>query len=333
MTNGLLNYTKHRNNDHSNCQRFIWYGKCGDGDAHFVPTRQYWSELMPPAHARGAGKLAALLVDAFTLGPYMHKMLWATILYVRTCGAESVFHSNAIRRPKHGNWTQQGYELGLDVTVLIQNEQRDHKVLTSGRVVREKWHPEGVLQASQHRDRTQLWVLDAMEVCFPAEHVAGWATRQRVKHAARHARRTLFVQKFELIKNKVLAKQLTPAQAGYEPPASIMEPWPQNRGKLLMLADTACAYAPLKPMEFRQMQPPWPFQPVPSCAPAAVDLRCLAGAAPADASAMPASGASAEASAWRSEQDERPARRRRLDHDAGSDEDPEEGAASLVMHV
>jgi hypothetical protein len=122
-------------------------------------------------------------------GRYMNHMIHATALHVRTSENESFFHSVVLWLPMWAAFSPAGYTHGVRCCALTYNEQHRYKILTTGRVEKQKYHPNGMLRRTQRRSRTNEWRLKAKERCFPAERVSRRVAKKRKKLAARRARR------------------------------------------------------------------------------------------------------------------------------------------------
>ena len=196
---GMLNYTEHRRRKHGKCKQHMWYSSClacadpddpdADVDEDYVPEEAYWNDLKPPAYPAGVEELTALLVDAFTLGKYMHQAFFDTAFYMRTSLNESFFHLMALWVFKWAGWSNAGYLLGAQCCYLTHNEQCESKQLTTGRIEKTTRNPEGILRAQERRSVTMEWRLQAIERLFPNGEVAAWIARARQRLQTRRERR------------------------------------------------------------------------------------------------------------------------------------------------
>ena len=200
ITNSMLNFGNHMSNDHSNCKAHCWYSRCSDED--YIPREDFWTVCTGIGHPRNVPKLATLLMKAWTLGKYMHSLFYATALHCRTSACESFFHAVDVWLPMWAGFSQKGYELGVNCCFLTHNEQRRTKRLTTGSIVKEKSHPDGILRTSQRRSRTLAWRLTCQERVHAkfSAHIEPWLRTQRAKLEAKDKRRIEFVRKFEAAK-------------------------------------------------------------------------------------------------------------------------------------
>ena len=123
VINALLNYNSHWSNDHSKCNQFMWYSRCGVGctapnpeDARlgrymFIPDKCYICED-PSVKARRHDPLLDELIPlffkfyvyAFTLSIYNEGLIYKIIDNTRTSICESFNHHDRQQRQKVNNY-------------------------------------------------------------------------------------------------------------------------------------------------------------------------------------------------------------------------------------
>ena len=182
ITKAMLNFSKHKSGDHSECNRHVWYTRCSSDS--FIPTHDPWS-----VHDKPCMAMCGLMMDSWTLGKYMHSMFWATALHLRTSSCESLFHLLDVWLPMWANFSPRGYTNGARCAALTFNEQHRSKLMTSGRVEKTKTHPDGILRRTQRRARRMEWRLQLLETLFAPKHVRGWVKRERARMVAAQERR------------------------------------------------------------------------------------------------------------------------------------------------
>ena len=200
ITHAMLNFGAHMCGDHANCKAHCWYAQCDATD--YTPSVDPWTMCTGVGHPHGVPAIAALLAKAWTLGKYMYSLFYATALHCRTSTCESFFHAVDIHVPMWAGFSEQGYALGVACCHLTHNEQRRHKHLTTGKIVKTKWHPEGILSSTQHRPKVMLWRLDCQATVHSnfTDHISAWLRNQRTKASKSEQRRIAFVQRFEAAK-------------------------------------------------------------------------------------------------------------------------------------
>ena len=200
ITHAMLNFGAHMCGDHANCKAHCWYAQCDATD--YTPSVDPWTMCTGVGHPHGVPAIATLLTKAWTIGKYMHSLFYATALHCRTSACESFFHAVDIHVPMWAGFSPQGYALGVACCHLTHNEQRRRKHLTTGKIVKTKWHPEGILSSTQHRPKVMLWRLDCQATVHNnfTDHISAWLRNQRMQADKSEQRRIAFVRQFEAAK-------------------------------------------------------------------------------------------------------------------------------------
>ena len=122
VTDGLLACKEHFNNKHENCGKFLPYCRCGHGEAYEQDEKSWWSELAPSTgNPEGVQDLCGVILDAWTLGPWMTDCINTTILYVRSSAAESFFSTQSRWLYKSLHFTPWAYRMGSQCLALSWN--------------------------------------------------------------------------------------------------------------------------------------------------------------------------------------------------------------------
>ena len=105
VVTGMLNFSQHYNDKHSECERFVWYGKCSAGCDFCSPHHCYIQYVVTECGQRCNGMVPhffELLVTGFVVDAAPEKGAWPAILNTHTTTVfESYNHSLAFYISKH----------------------------------------------------------------------------------------------------------------------------------------------------------------------------------------------------------------------------------------
>ena len=164
VTCGLLNVKQHMQRKHGECGKYVYYANCACGEHYTGRDKMWWTEYTGDTHPFGIPTLTGLLLDAWSLGPWLQDMLADSILYVRSSEAESFFGAEARWLYKALHFTPWGYELGATCLALRWNERRRNRQLAASKVVISKTLQQGVLRKSAGTAHlVEEWRLQAQE--------------------------------------------------------------------------------------------------------------------------------------------------------------------------
>ena len=146
VLSGLLNFSKHFQNDHDQCSRFIWWTQCTSAHLNeYIPAQDYVNNISGGRGVRCNMYVPIffeILVKAVTLSPYMEGLLSKCILYSKTTICESYFHWLGIMVPKWQNVTKNEYILREAAAFIAFSKRQDDKLLYTKKLRQHKYASE-----------------------------------------------------------------------------------------------------------------------------------------------------------------------------------------------
>ena len=168
---GLFNFAKHANNQHNECNRFLFFAKCAEPGPRYRPENEphaaresFFSEFTEnPANPANIAGLAMLMLSAFTAGSTMRKYVYNSVLFGRTAANESLNHMYAQWTLKTMNSTLRMKVSGDICANLTKNEVLDD--LHASPMLRRRKRGKGSILTPRRprRARTMSWQLRAKE--------------------------------------------------------------------------------------------------------------------------------------------------------------------------
>jgi hypothetical protein len=167
-TLGMLQFRKHCDGaDHSDCNRFIFYSRCGcarprSADDDEASKSWHVNYTQSPAQPRGISELAQLIMTMYTLEPKFQRRVMQTIQFGRTNNLESFFHLVDINMPMYSNAPERLDAHNLKMSKLMWNESKHYRAVAHGQI--RKSEKKGVhmyYAKSARRQPVQLWQNEA----------------------------------------------------------------------------------------------------------------------------------------------------------------------------
>ena len=166
VLSGLINFSKHFQNDHDQCSRFIWWTQCTTAHLNeYLPAQDYVNNVSGGRGVRCNAFVPIffeILVKAVTLSPYMESLLSKCILYSKTTICESYFHWLGIMVPKWQNVTKSEYILREAAAFIAFSKRQDDKFLYTKKLRQHKYASTLVGTAGQKNPRYERYIFEAI---------------------------------------------------------------------------------------------------------------------------------------------------------------------------
>ena len=169
LINGLLNFTEHYSDRHTDCARYFWWTQCGDTHLNYVPTQEYCTVL---TSGRGPGcrdlipSFFRIFVTSFVLSRYAESQFWKCLCFSKTTICESYFHWKSIIIPKWQNIPAREYERKENAAFIAFVKRQKEKVFLLRKLVTNKYANTLTIASAQKNSRYEKHILDAVShVC------------------------------------------------------------------------------------------------------------------------------------------------------------------------
>ena len=169
LINGLLNFTEHYSDRHTDCARYFWWTQCGDTHLNYVPTQEYCTVL---TSGRGPGcrdlipSFFRIFVASFVLSRYAESQFWKCLCFSKTTICESYFHWKSIIIPKWQNIPAREYERKENAAFIAFVKRQKEKVFLLRKLVTNKYANTLTIASAQKNSRYERHILDAVShVC------------------------------------------------------------------------------------------------------------------------------------------------------------------------
>ena len=173
VLSGLINFSKHFQNDHSDCSRFIWWTQCSRAHLNeYLPAQDYVNNISCGRGVRCnvyVPILFNILVTAVTFSPYMENLLSKCILYSKTTICQSYFHWLGIMVPKWQNVTKNEYILREAAAFIAFSKRQDDKLLYTKKLRQHKYASTLVGTAGQKNARYERFIFEAISHVVPSD--------------------------------------------------------------------------------------------------------------------------------------------------------------------
>jgi hypothetical protein len=192
---GIMNFANHYCNEHGDCQRHIWYGKCSAGDLYYEPAHKYVnleaSELGQRCNSLTPA-MFKLVVASWVYSREFEQLLWKTVACGHTTINESYFHSLSSFVPKLLNYPAELYEEKEAAHFLSFQNQCESKEHANRVLVHNKNAGSLVNVQNQKLQRFRAHINRAIAAIVTDKHTqrkcADDGLKEKKRRSARHAK-------------------------------------------------------------------------------------------------------------------------------------------------